>query len=251
VRSMWFAGILCLIAAGFVGCSVGIKPATREIQRDTAPTSESIGEFLDLIQLDDVVDRFINAEKGVLEERFARFRAKSHLTAAQADIRDEFFGRAISVLDETLTRELIRQILTVTIQGSFTQRDIDALSTFYRTQSGKTIVAELKTTIRPYVQERHTRNEVIGADREHDVQDRLAPIIRVFSRAAELHEMAQFYGTDIDYDITSRLPKARALYEAQTETVEAEFQARIRQLIVEYQAKIKSVSVPRGVPVGK
>ena len=130
--------------------------------------------------------------------------------------------------------------MTVTIQGSLSQRDIDALIVFYRTQSGKTIVSELEKTIRPYVQQRQARKAVIGADSNHDVQNPLTPITRVFSRAAESHELSQFYGPDIDEDITSRLPAARTLYDAEVESLEAEAQTRLQALSVEYQAKMKA-----------
>jgi len=195
-----------------------------------------------LIRIDDLVYHFVEEEKAVLEAKMSEARAKSHLTTGQAQICDEYFGKVVGVLDDELTAERIRRVLTVTIQGSFSQRDIDALIVFYRTQSGKTIVSELEKTIRPYVQQRQARKDVIGADSNHDVQNRLTPITRVFSRAAESHELSQFYGSDIDEDITSRLPAARILYDAEVEPLEAEAQTRLQALSVEYQAKMKAAS---------
>jgi hypothetical protein len=242
VYSIKRVALLCLAMEAVVGCTANLKPPARSIQRDTAPLGASISEFLDLIRVDDLVYLFVDEEKGVLEAKFSQARAKSHLTVCQAQIRDEYFEKTVGVLDEALTAERIRRILTVTIQGSFTQRDIDALIVFYRTQSGKTIVAELEKTIRPYIQQRQARKDVIGADSDHDVQDRLTPIMHVFNRAAESHELSQFYGSDIDEDITSRLPSARTLYEAEAETLQAEGQKRLQALSVEYQAKMKAAS---------
>ena len=129
-----------------------------------------------MIRIDDLVYHFVEEEKAVLEAKMSEARAKSHLTTGQAQICDEYFGKAVGVLDDELTAERIRRVLTVTIQGSFSQRDIDALIVFYRTQSGKTIVSELEKTIRPYVQQRQARKDVIGADSNHDVQNPLTPI---------------------------------------------------------------------------
>ena len=242
VNSIKLVTLLCLVMGAVVGCTANLKPTARSIQRDTAPSGASISEFLDLIRIDDLVYLFVEEEKGVLEAKLSEARAKSHLTVGQAQICDEYFGKAVGVLDDELTAERIRRVLTVTIQGSFSQRDIDALIVFYRTQSGKTIVSELEKTIRPYVLQRQARKDVIGADSNHDVQNSLTPITRVFSRAAESHELSQFYGSDIDEDITSRLPAARTLYDAEVEPLEAEAQTRLQALSVEYQAKMKAAS---------
>jgi hypothetical protein len=78
---------------------------------------------------------------------------------------------------------------------------------------------------RDQVRQQRARDKLIGADSEHDEPDRLALVDRVFSRAAESHQMSAFYGIDVDDDILSRLPKARALCDARMETVEADWKA--------------------------
>src|SRR5258707_13988608 len=103
------------------GCTANLKPTTRSIQRDTAPSGASISEFLDLIRIDDLVYLFAEEEKGVLAAKLSEARAKSHLTVGQARIRDEHFGQAVGVLDDELPAERIRRALTVTIQRSVSQ----------------------------------------------------------------------------------------------------------------------------------
>jgi len=121
---------------------------------------------------------------------------------------------------------------------------IDALIVFYRTQSGKTIVAELKRAIRPYVEERKSRKEIIGPDSEHDRDIQPGAVFHVFSEAAESHEMSRFYGDDIDQDITSKLPNARIIYDREVEPLEAEGRARLRELVADYKAKARDLSIP-------
>jgi hypothetical protein len=138
----------------------------------------------------------------------------------------------------------VRGILNDTIRQSFTQRDIDALILFYRTKSGRTIIAESKSTIRPYVEELRTRKDVIGADSAHDAQVQAASIFHVFAEAAQSHEMAQFYGNDIDDDITARLPNAQRICNREVEPLETEIQAHIRELVADYSAKWKTLASP-------
>jgi len=148
----------------------------------------------------------------------------------------------MALVDDTFTPETVRAVLNATIQQSFTQRDVDALSFFYRTKSGKTIITASKTAIRPYVEELKTQKNSIDADSTHDGQTQLASIFHVFSEAAMSHEMSQFYGSDIDDDITARLPNARIIYNREVGPLQAEFQAHIRELVADYSARWKSLS---------
>jgi len=242
VRWIKFAAMLCLFGTAMAGCGAHLEPKAKDSRLDTPPSAESVGEFLDAIEFDDLLSRLISAEKGVIEERVTPFRAKSCSTPAQASLCDEFIGKAMSVVDETFSNENSRRILNNTIQRSFTQRDIDALIFFYRTQSGKAIITALKKSIRPYVEERNARKEIIGLDNGHDRQNQLGGLFHVFSEAADSHEMPQFYGSDIDDDITSRLPNARNVCDGEVEPLEAQGRIRLRELMADYRAKFKAVS---------
>jgi Uncharacterized protein conserved in bacteria (DUF2059) len=242
VRSTALGAILCLLGVGLVGCSGHIKPPPRAIRLATAPSIESIGEFLDLIEVDDLVDRLVTAEKSLFQDKITQSRENPRLTAAQANLCDELIGKAMSVIDETFSPERMRGIFITTIQRSFTQRDIDALIVFYRTQSGKAIVAELKRAIRPYVEQQKSRTELIGSDSEHDREIQPGAILHVFSEAAESHQLSQFYGDDIDQDITSRLPNARDTYQGEIEPLAAELLFRLRELVADYKAKYRALA---------
>lgn len=248
MRWIKFVAMLGCFGPAMVGCAAHIGSQTKQARLDAPPSVESIGDFLDAIEFDDLANRLVSAEKSVVEYRISQSRAKSSLTVAQASLCDEFIGKAMSVLDETFSRENTRRILNDTIQRSFTQRDIDALIFFYGTQSGKAIVANLKMAIRPYMEDRKTRTDPIGLDNEHDRQNQLALFFHVFSEAAESHEMSQFYGNDIDEDITSRLPNARNIYDGEVEPLEAQGQARVRELMADYKAKLKPVTTHEGTP---
>jgi hypothetical protein len=242
VRWIKFAVMLCLLGSAMVGCGAHIKPRASDTRLDTAPSIESIGEFLDLIEFNDLLNRVVSAEKGVLEEKFVQSRARSCSTAKQASLCDEFIGKAMSVVEDTFSRENMRGIFNDTIRRSFTQRDIDALIFFYGTQSGKAILTELKMAIRPYLEARTAQKETIGLDSEHDRQNQLAAFFHLFNEAADTHEMSQFYGSDIDDDIKSRLPNARNIYDGEVDPLEAVSRARLRELIADYRARFKAVS---------
>lgn len=242
MRPITFSAMLFLLGIGLVGCAGQIKPSPRTTRFAIAPSIETTSEFLDLIEVDDLVDRFVNAEKSMFQDKIAHSRENSRLTAAQADLCDELIGKAMTVIDETFSPERMRGIFVATIQRSFTQRDIDALIVFYRTQSGKAIVAESKRTIRPYVEQQRSRADLVGSDIEHDKEIQPGAMLHVFSEAVESHQLSQFFGDDINQDITSRLPNARNAYESEIEPLAAELRFRLRQLVADYQAKYRALA---------
>ena len=238
VKGFRRVGLVCMFLGMFAGCGANVRP-TPSIHRDLAPSLESISEFLDLIDVDDFFARFMNAEKHRVTVRFQGARDKSHLTGIQAQLRDEFYARAMTMVDEELTADRIRKVLTTTIQRSFTERDIDALVSFYGTKAGKAIVSQMRSGIGPYVENRPSSRDAIIEDLGRNPQNRGTRFLEAFELAAETHEISRIYGPDIDQDISSRLPAAQALFDAEAEPTLEEFQTRLRNLSIEYQTKIR------------
>jgi hypothetical protein len=233
--------LLCVVSWVVTGCST--EPQS-EISRapNHAPTSQSISEFIDLVHFDEVMGHALDAYKEMAERRFVQMRTKSSLTPAQAALVDEFKRKALSTFDELLAQTPVRHVLEVTIRGSFSQRDIDALNAFYRTQSGRGIVDQWEKSIGAFVKERQTRNLSSSISSEPATRELPIPVTRIFSMAADSHEIAQLYGNDIDEDILSRLPRAETIYDAQIDKIEAEVHTRIRALMEEYRTKMKDLA---------
>ena len=66
--------MLFLLGIGLVGCAGQIKPSPRTTRFAIAPSIETTSEFLDLIEVDDLVDRVVNAEKSVFQDKIAHSR---------------------------------------------------------------------------------------------------------------------------------------------------------------------------------
>jgi len=65
-------------------------------------------------------------------------------------------------------------------------------------------------------------------------------VIGAFFKPWENREFADFFGSDIGQDIIARLPAARRKYDEETENIEQELAIRERQLVNDFQAKMKA-----------
>jgi hypothetical protein len=241
VSSLRQGMLLCLICIAICGCTGNTKPSAPALQRPVRPTVDSIHELFDVLHLDDIVSEIIDVERTLLDAKLQGTRAKSRLTPLQQQIRDEYIAKSLSVVDEEISIERVRQLLLVTFQQSFSQQDIDAVTVFYRTQSGQSVLAKYPQALRAYARQMLAASDAsrksVG---EAPLQDPLPPAIGAFFKPWENREFAEFFDSDIGKDIIARWPAATQKYYEETETVEEEVQTRLRQLAVECQAKIKA-----------
>jgi hypothetical protein len=233
--------VFVVVISAAIGCSSNIKPAGSLMQRPRAPTADSIRELFDVVQLDNIVGELIDFEKARLRAKLQGARAKSRLTPAQQQVRDEFVAKMLAVLDEEFSIERVRQLLLVTFQQSFSQQDIDAVTAFYRTKAGKSVLARYPQAFRAYEKQKLAANDA-GRKPGGDTlsQDSLPPTWGLFFKPWETPGVAEFFDSDIGKDIIARWPAAAQKYYEETEAVEEEVQTRLRNLTIEYQAKVKS-----------
>jgi hypothetical protein len=235
------AVLVFLVITGAIGCSANIKPAGSSMQRLQAPTTDSIRELFDVVQLDNLVAEIIDLGKARLSTKLQGARAKSRLTPAQQQVWDEFVAKMLAVVDEELSIERVRQILLVTFQQSFSQQDIDAVTIFYRTKAGQSILAQYPQALRAYEKQKLAANDAIRQSASDALsQDSLPPTLRLFFRPWENPEFAEFFHSDMGQDIIARWPAATQKYYEESEALQEAAQTRLRQLAVEYQVKIKS-----------
>lgn len=127
--------LVCFAATATIGCSSNVKPVEHAVQSPSVPTMDSILQLLDVLQFDDIAIEVIDLERENLNKKLQGIGAKRHLTPTQRQILDEFIGNALAVVDEEMSVDRVRNILTTTIQQSLSRQDIDAVTIFYRTRA--------------------------------------------------------------------------------------------------------------------
>jgi hypothetical protein len=240
VRWLRQAVLVCFSVIAAVACS-GIKPDSSSIQRPVAPTLESIRDLFDVLQIDAVVGDLIELEEASLNDKLQGMRTKANLTSAQDNILDECIAKAASVVEEEVSVDHVRRALSVTIQQSFSQQDIDAITAYYRTKSGQAVLAQSPHAIRAYFKQKQAaRNVSRSSEGDQVLQDPLPQGFGAFLKAWENQGFADFFNSDIGRDIRARLPAATHKFEEEGETLEEKMQTRLWQVKLECQAKMKA-----------
>jgi hypothetical protein len=127
------------------------------------------------------------------------------------------------------------------VRDSFSQQDIDAMTVFYGTKAGKSVLAELPHAVRAYAKQKQAAKDAVGrTGGDQTPQEALPPFRNAFFKPWENPAYAQFFESDIGQDIESRWPAASRRYDEEFEKWIKEGQARLRQLAVEYQTKLKA-----------
>jgi hypothetical protein len=242
VRSIKHGGIVCFLVTALIGCSShAIKPGEASIRKPVAPTDDSVRELFDVLRVDDLVSEVVELERPSLMAKLQASRHKGHPTPAQEQVGDEFFGRVLSVVEEELSVDRVEQILLAVVRDSFSQQDVDAMTSFYGTKAGKSVLADLPQAVRAYAkQKRAIEDTAEGAGSDQAPHEALPPSLHAFFKPWENPGYAQFFESDIGQDIESRWPAASLRYDEATEKRVEQMQTRLRQLSMEYQKKINA-----------
>jgi hypothetical protein len=236
VRSIKQGGVVSFLITVVIGCSAhNVKPAAKPSSREAeSPTVDSIREFFNAVHLDETISELLDLERPAIDAKLQGMRPKGHLSPAQEQAIDELTEKVRVVLDDELSVDRVRQILTAVLQNSFSQQDIDALTAFYRSKSGKIVVAEFPSAIRAYVKQKNAT----GSDPM--LRGPLPSAFGILFKPWENRDFAGVFSSDIELDIRDRLPAATRKFDEETEQLLEEIQTRLRQLALEYRAKIKA-----------
>jgi hypothetical protein len=235
VRSITQGGFVCFLASAVIGCSTPtLRSAESSTRTPMAPSADAIREFFTVIKLDDLLNEYLDLKLSSFDAKVQGMRPKGRVTPIQERVVSEFAEQARSVLSEELGVDHIQSILVDVFQQSFSEQDVDALTAFYRTKSGKAVIAELPSAIRLYA------NQNQAAADDPLLKSSLPSTFGLLFKPWENRDFAGVFSSDIGEDIRARLPAATKIFDEETEKLIDEIQTRLRQLVVEYQAKIKT-----------
>jgi hypothetical protein len=148
-------GFVCLLIVVIVGCSTQPnKPLNPPIQRPLTPTMDSIHELFDVLHVDDIIGEAVVIERSAIDTNLQTMRSKRSYSPAQEQVLDEFSRKALSLVDEYMSIDQVEGILAIAIHGSFSQQDVDAMASFYRSKFGRVVVAKAPAAMRAFAKQR-------------------------------------------------------------------------------------------------
>jgi hypothetical protein len=235
MRSILQGGVVSFLVTMVIGCSAhNVKPAVPSSREPESPTVGSIREFFNAVHLDETISELLDLERPAIDAKLQGMRPKGHFSPLQEQAIDELTEKVHLVLDDELSVDRVTQILMAVLQDSFSQEDIDALTAFYRSKAGKTIVAEFPSAIRTHVKQKNTTGN------DPMLRGPLPSAFGILFKPWENRDFAGVFSSAIGDDIRARLPAATRKFDEEAEQLIEEIQTRLRQLAVEYRTKIEA-----------
>jgi TonB family protein len=134
-----FATLTCCISLAVSGCSENIKPMTKRV----APTTESIRELLAVTNFDGIVTGLVERTKAVISARMQQVSVKGHFNPKQEMVVEDFTRQTFSILDDELIWSRLEPALIAVFQEYYSQRGIDGLIAFYKSDAGRKVLAKV------------------------------------------------------------------------------------------------------------
>jgi len=130
-----------------------------------APPSEaSVNRLLDAMQVDKVLDAIKPQLEGMMKQMEQQAQSGKTLSAADQKVFDKFHARVIAIMNKNLTMATLRPQYVRIYAQNFSQEEVDGMTAFYESPTGKavvtklpgvmqTVMAEMPKTLAPMMQE--------------------------------------------------------------------------------------------------
>ena len=117
--------------------------STHAAGNNARPTTHSVEQLLDALGSKNM----ISAVEGQLDSMMKRETEQAlngkPITPAQQQIMDDMRAKVVAMVKEQLTWDSIKPVFIDIYQKNFTQKEVDGMLVFYRSEVGKAVVAKL------------------------------------------------------------------------------------------------------------
>lgn len=118
-----------------------------------APASEaSIRELLTVTQSEKLVDSTMGQIDSMMQNSMKQALAGQTLTADQQKIIDDMRAKMIALFKEDMKWETLEPMFVDIYKRSFTQKEIDGMLDFYRSEPGQAVIAKMPLVMRNSMQ---------------------------------------------------------------------------------------------------
>jgi len=223
------------------GCQAPVKPFEISTQNPIPATTDSVNELFDTLKIDVVLDVFIDDKTSAIRQRLEERRKKMQLPPAQQQIVDDYFAQLMAVVNAEFSVDRVQGMMLTVIKDSFSEQDIDALTAFYKTRSGREIVARMPTAVRTFLIQQHAYEQNQSKEMDnHGGDDGMPPSFSSSFHPWDNPEYVGFFDSSIGRDIKARCPMAVQRFDAGVQTFTTELMARLRSIASDFTEKLKA-----------
>jgi hypothetical protein len=167
--------------------------------------------------------------------------AEKKLNAAQMQIFEQGRKDIVAVLDEEMSWQRLQPDVIDCFKQFYTQREVDALTIFYRSPPGATLLSRVPTSfmvmnqknLDEWTQVRRTQgNDAYYARISYDINAALAP--------KDIDGIVDFYDSDVGREIHQAADQAQATFHTSVEARVFAAMERIKPMTVALNARIKA-----------
>lgn len=110
---------------------------------DAPPSEASIRELMNLTDSKKLLDQMYGQMDGMLEQSMKQALDGKPVNAEQEKLMAEFRARLIQVMREELNWEKLEPTYIELYSKTFSQAEIDGMTSFYKSDAGKAVLAKL------------------------------------------------------------------------------------------------------------
>lgn len=110
------------------------------------PTKASVEELMKVMHTHDMVDAFIPQTQAMLEASAHRVLQVKEFTPQQKKIFDDMYGKIAKLLKTKVNWEVLKPKYIAIYQQTFTQKEVDGMTAFYKTPAGQAELTKMPGT---------------------------------------------------------------------------------------------------------
>jgi uncharacterized protein len=119
---------------------------------DKPPSEQSIRELLAVMQSHNMVDTMIRQMDGNFAAMMKQSMGARQLSEREQQITDDAHAKIQALLRQTLQWDNFEPMMIHVYQSTFTQKDVDGMTAFYKTPTGQAVISKMPMAVQQSMQ---------------------------------------------------------------------------------------------------
>lgn len=150
---------------------------------DAAPSAASVARLLDVMQARAMVDDMSGKMDKLMQDSMRAALNGQTLRPEQQKVIDDMRGEMVALLRDQISWEVMEPLMKDIYARTFTQAEVDAMTTFYSTPLGRSVVAKLPQVTTLSMEAMQGRMAALGP-RMQEIQARMVQKMRALETPA-------------------------------------------------------------------
>lgn len=121
-------------------------------EADKPPSEQSIRELLRVMQSHNMVDTMMRQMDANLGSMMKQSMGARHLSEREQQISDDAHAKIQALLRQTLQWDNFEPMMIRVYQSTFSQKDVDGMTAFYKTPTGQAVIAKMPMVVQQTMQ---------------------------------------------------------------------------------------------------